>query len=70
MEIAIILHSGYPLPLHAGSIDISLPSSQLLRTEAITLAGFVKRQTTALNLSHPLPSSESPSAAFLEADAI
>ena len=49
-----MLHPGYTQPLHAGSVDISLPGSQLLQAQAVSLASFFKRQKTALNRSHNL----------------
>ncbi len=49
-----MLHSGYPQPFHAGSVDISLPGSELLQAQAISLASLIKRQKAALNRSHHL----------------
>lgn len=49
-----MLHSGYPQPFHAGSVDISLPGSELLQAQAISLASLLERQKTALYRSHHL----------------
>ena len=47
-----MLHSGHTQSLHAGSVDISLPGSEFLQAQAISLTSFFKRQKTALNRRH------------------
>ena len=49
-----MLRAGYTQSLHAGSVDISLPGSQLLQTEIVSLASLIERQKAALNRSHHL----------------
>ena len=49
-----MLHAGDTQPLHAGSVDIPLPGSQLLQAQTVSLASLIERQKTALNRSHDL----------------